>query len=247
MHLHRNEAEGVHRIEEAFTNWFIVEEGDRLTVVDAGFPRSWQTLHRVLGELGRAPGDIEAIVLTHAHFDHMGFVKRAREELRVPVYAHADEVSVAGHPWLFEHERARPAYLRHPSFVKTFTAMGAMGALWVQGTRDLLTYGDGAELDLPGRPRVVFTPGHSRGHCALHLPDRGVVLAGDAFVMLDPYTGMTGPKIVAGAATADSPRALASLDALAALDAGVALTGHGPPWRGELRAAAARAREIGAT
>ena len=32
----------------------------------------------------------------------------------------------------------------------------------------------------PGRPRVVFTPGHTYGHCALHLPDRDVLLTGDA-------------------------------------------------------------------
>lgn len=71
------------------------------------------------------------------------------------------------------------------------------------------------------------------------------MIAGDAFVMLDPYTSRRGPCIVAGAATADSARALASLDALAPLDADVALTGHGPAWRGSLGDAVHRAREAG--
>jgi hypothetical protein len=51
--------------------------------------------------------------------------------------------------------------------------------------------------------------------------------------------------VVAGAATADSTRALASLDGLADLDATTALTGHGPPWRGRLGEAVERARAAG--
>ncbi len=39
--LHLNEAPGVHRVEEAETNWYLVEDGGALTVVDTGFPRSW--------------------------------------------------------------------------------------------------------------------------------------------------------------------------------------------------------------
>jgi glyoxylase-like metal-dependent hydrolase (beta-lactamase superfamily II) len=117
----------------------------------------------------------------------------------------------------------------------------------VKGLQGAATYRDGETLDVPGRPTVVHTPGHTHGHCALHLPDRGVVLAGDAFVTWDPYVASDGPKIVSGAATADSAQALASLDALAALDAGTTLTGHGEPWTGPLAEAAERARAIGPT
>jgi glyoxylase-like metal-dependent hydrolase (beta-lactamase superfamily II) len=97
-------------------------------------------------------------------------------------------------------------------------------------------------LDVPGWPRVVFSPGHTYGHCALHLPDRDALLVGDAFVLLDPYTGRTGPRVVARAATADSERAKASLDVLAATGATVALTGHGEPWRHGVAEAVAKAK-----
>ena len=123
--------------------------------------------------------------------------------------------------------------------------MGAAGAFWVKGLRGGRTFADGEELDVPGRPRAAFSPGHTPGHCALHLPDRGVLLAGDAIVTLDPYTGGKGPRIVAGAATADSVQALASLDALAATGAGVVLTGHGEPWTDGIESAVDRAREAG--
>jgi hypothetical protein len=40
--LDLNVADGVHRVEDAYTNWYLVEDGDRrLTIVDAGVPTSW--------------------------------------------------------------------------------------------------------------------------------------------------------------------------------------------------------------
>jgi glyoxylase-like metal-dependent hydrolase (beta-lactamase superfamily II) len=54
-----------------------------------------------------------------------------------------------------------------------------------------------------------------------------------------------GPRIVARAATADSERALASLDALAETGAKTVLTGHGEPWNAGAEAAAKHARRAG--
>jgi glyoxylase-like metal-dependent hydrolase (beta-lactamase superfamily II) len=71
------------------------------------------------------------------------------------------------------------------------------------------------------------------------------VIVGDALVMLDPYTGTPGPRLVARAATADSERAFASLEPLAATAAGTVLTGHGGPWREGIGKAVAEARRAG--
>jgi glyoxylase-like metal-dependent hydrolase (beta-lactamase superfamily II) len=243
--LERNVAEGVHRIEDAHTNWYLVEEGSRVTIVDTGLPRSWGSLQSALQTLGRRPGDIEAVVLTHAHFDHMGFARRAQQELNVALWAHEQDTGLVSHPWRYDHERSRLPYLRHPTFLKIFSEMTAMGALVVKGSDSVSTYAGGQRLDVPGRPHAIFTPGHTYGHCSLHLPDRGAAIVGDAFVMLDPYTGRRGPCIVAGAATADSGKALASLDVLASTDAATFLTGHGPAWRGRPAEAVERARAAG--
>jgi glyoxylase-like metal-dependent hydrolase (beta-lactamase superfamily II) len=244
--LQRSVADGVHRVEDAYTNWYVVEEQGALTVVDTGHPRSWRSLEALLTALGRDRKAIQAVVLTHAHFDHMGFAERARTELGVPVYAHELELPVTRHPWRYDHERSRVPYmLRHPGFDRAFAAMAAMGALWVKGLGAARTFRDGELLDVPGRPRVVFAPGHTHGHSALFLEGRGVLLAGDAFVTYNPYTASAGPQIVSGAATADSAQALGALEALRATGATTVLTGHGPAWTGGIAAAVERALAAG--
>src|SRR3954451_20920398 len=98
----RDVAPGIHRVEDAFTNWYLVEDGDALTIVDCDVPRSWLSLQAALRELGRGHDAVKAVVLTHAHFDHLGFAERARTKLGVPVYCHENARVVLcgpGEPW----------------------------------------------------------------------------------------------------------------------------------------------------
>ncbi|MBA3427023.1 MAG: MBL fold metallo-hydrolase [Actinobacteria bacterium] len=67
----RDVAPGIHRVEDAYTNWYLVEDGDRLTVVDSGVPNSWRSLHAALRELSKEASAIDAVVLTHAHFERL--------------------------------------------------------------------------------------------------------------------------------------------------------------------------------
>lgn len=244
--LTRGVASGVHRLEHAHVNCYLIEERGAVTVVDAALPATWPLLQRALTAIGRTSRDVRALVLTHAHFDHLGFARRMQEEWGVPVYAHPAEQTIAAHPYSYAHENVRAIYpLRHPGGVPILARMVAAGALAVPGVTDLTFYAPDSVLDVPGAPRIVFSPGHTFGSSALHLADRSALLVGDAVVTLDPYTGRTGPRIVAGAATADSELNLRSLDALAATAARIVLPGHGEPVKDGIGPAVEAAREAG--
>ncbi|MFS0700660.1 MBL fold metallo-hydrolase [Cellulomonas sp. 179-A 4D5 NHS] len=246
MTFHRDVADGVHRLDVGHVSCYLLEgAGGGLTLVDAGLPAVWPVLGRALRELGRRPEDLRAVVLTHAHFDHLGVAERLRRR-GVTVWGHLHEHELARHPYRYSHERTRASYpFRYPRAVPILGGMVRAGALQVRAVREVRPMPTGTRLPVPGEPEVVFSPGHTWGHCALHVRDRDVLFSGDALVTLDPYTAHTGPRIIAGAATADSGLALRSLDALARTRAGLVLPGHGEPWTGGVRAAAAEARSAG--
>jgi glyoxylase-like metal-dependent hydrolase (beta-lactamase superfamily II) len=233
-------------VECAYTNLYLVEDGDRLTMVDAGVPSAWSDVDRALDELGRSREEIAALVLTHAHFDHIGIAERLRREIAVPVFVHENDVPLTQHPLQYAHERSRIPYLANPKAMPIVASLLRSRAFFPTPIAEVTRFSDeNGDLGIPGSPRIVFTPGHTLGHCAIHFPDRDAVISADALVTLDPYTGGTGPQIVSGAATADSDRALSSLDALEETDAKTVLPGHGPVWRDGAAAAAASARSAG--
>ncbi len=238
---------GVHRLEHAGVNCYLLEGQDGLTLVDTALPATWRYLVQALDHLGRTPADIRAVVLTHAHFDHVGMARRLLDTQLLEPFVDPGDAYIARHPYRYLHERMRLQYpLRFPRALPVLLEMTVAGALAVRGvpSADLHVLrdegGEGGELAVPGRPRVLATPGHTKGHVALHLPEADAVISGDALVTLDPYPGAVGPRIVAGAATADSRLALGSVEAIGLTGAGTVLPGHGEPWR-EGAAAAAEA------
>jgi len=242
--LDRDVAPGVHRLEHADTNLYLVEHDDRVLIVDAGLPGAWPHLVEALFELGHGLPSVDGVVLTHAHFDHVGTARRLRQRWDVPVWVHPGDARLARHPYSYRHERPRWRYpLEHPAAIPALGRMALAGALTVRGVPGARPL---SEARLPADAVVLETPGHTDGHVALHLPDRDAVIVGDAVVTLDPYTGRRGPQIVAGAATADSDVALGSLERIAATGARVLLPGHGAPWTGGAEEAVARARRAGA-
>lgn len=242
----REVADGVFLISHVHVNCYLIEDDEGVTLVDAGLPSMWSMVVEVLRRRGRRPNDLRALVLTHGHFDHVGFALRARREWKVPVFVHPDDARLAAHPYRYTPQRNRFLYpLTHPRSLPLLARMAVAGALNVKGVRAVEPLVTGVALPIPGGPTVVHTPGHTDGHCVLHLPDRDTVISGDALVTLDPYTGQKGPQIVASAATKDPRQAMASLNAVAATEATTVLPGHGEPWTQGAQEAVRRAIEVG--
>jgi glyoxylase-like metal-dependent hydrolase (beta-lactamase superfamily II) len=232
-------APGVHRLGNAYINCYLIEDGGRMTLVDAGVPGFRSQLDD--GLLAR----IDAVILTHAHPDHVGIAEHVRVAANAPVSVHeADERqarTAKSHP-----RAASPLpYLRRRATWRFLASTARAGGLRTTKIAEVTTFTDAAQLDVPGRPRIIPTPGHSPGHVAYHLPDRGVLFAGDALCTLNVLTGERGPRMMPAAFAYDVPQALASLAALEPLDADVLLPGHGEPWTGGPAAAVARVRADG--
>ncbi len=239
-------APGVHRLGNAFVNCYLIEDGNRLTLVDAGLPGFRSQLDEYLRSRGRSVSDIAAVILTHAHGDHVGMAERIRLDAPAPVYVHAADEHMAHTAKVHKRDGSLLPYLRRPAVWKLFAMAVRNGAVKPTKIGELTTFTDG-DLDVPGRPRVIPTPGHSPGHVAFHLPDRGVLIAGDALCTYNVLTGARGPQLLPRAFAADAQQGLASLDALERIDAGTLLFGHGEPWTDGPAAAVARAREVGVT
>ena len=101
------------------------------------------------------------------------------------------------------------------------------------------------ELDVPGRPRVIHTPGHSPGHVVFHFAEQGALIAGDALCTWNPLTGRPRAQILPGAFSFSNSQAMTSLERIEDIEAGALLVGHGDPWAAGVGAAVARAREAG--
>ena len=234
--------EGVHRLGPGLVNVYLVEEAGSVTIVDAGMPGDWSDLLNELAAMGRSLDDIQALVLTHGHSDHIGFAEKARKERGVPVSVHeADALLARGRV----KNPAKGTGPVRPLPLLRFIALALRKGGWhIDRLGEVATFGDGATLDVPGSPRVILVPGHTPGSAALHVADRDVLFVGDAIATVAVTTGQVGPQIAPF--TADADQALASLDRLAGIEAGWLLPGHGEPWTDGTAAAIAAVRESAA-
>jgi glyoxylase-like metal-dependent hydrolase (beta-lactamase superfamily II) len=72
----------------SLVNVYVLETADGLAVLDTGFPNSVPKILNGVRELGRQPGDIRHILLSHAHPDHIGSAAALKRATGATVWAH---------------------------------------------------------------------------------------------------------------------------------------------------------------
>ena len=153
---------------------------DRVLVVDPG-----EEAERILAAAGEL-GTVEAILLTHCHFDHIGAVAPVAAATGAPVYCPAIEVPVLADIMAFVPWEGFGPY---ESYEADETVAGGE-------TLELA----GLELD------VIFTPGHSPGHVTYSVRGEEAIFSGDVL-----FQGSVGRVDLPGG---DGPTLIASIGTL---------------------------------
>lgn len=241
-------APGVYGLGSELVNWYLVEGDDGLTAIDAGLQGFARSLEADLAAIAHRPEEITALVLTHSDSDHTGLAPTLRE-LGARALIDADDEPTLAKPGPKGGDASPihmlPLFVR-PGFwrlINHFRSYGALRPAKVEGAE---TFRDGDVLNVPGNPRVVRTPGHTPGHCAILFEGRALFV-GDALCTLNVISRRTGPQLMPAAFNVSNDRCLETLDTLAALEAELVLPGHGDPWTGSPAEAAAKARVLGPT
>jgi len=237
---------GIHRIAlptpflVGRVNCYLIED-EPLTLIDTGpnSGKSLDDLERALGAHGRRIEDLELIVLTHQHMDHLGLLeilaRRSGAEvasfhLLAPYLADWSRSAAA------DDEFAQTVMRRHGVPGDLATVLGSLAAAFrAFGSSGQVTRGlhDGDELELRDRTlRVYHRPGHSPSDTIFSDDEREILIAGDhllATISSNPLVS----RPLSGGADQPRPRALLqyidSMRLTRELPARLVLSGHGDP------------------
>ncbi|MFO7263193.1 MAG: hypothetical protein A6D91_01570 [Bacillaceae bacterium G1] len=211
-------------------------QAEKLTLVDTGpnTDQNWQLLNQALAKHGFSIRDIEQIVLTHHHVDHMGMLHRILQVHPVPVYGHPN-----CRPWL----RREPDFFAwHDDFFMSFyREMNVPEALWhhfkgflqqmekLAGKTDLTgTLQEGEPIPGMSEWRVVETKGHAQSHIALYRERDGLLVAGDHIIRHISSNAIIEPPLTPGAERAKPLlQYMDNLRKCAAMPVTLTLSGHG--------------------
>lgn len=237
-------SEGIYKFDTGPFNWYLIEENGQLTLVDAGFPGHYSVLKKGLKEIGFKIDDIVAIVLTHAHADHIGFAEKVRKKRNVPVFVHKEDAAMAQKalqlPWFGLLSNAWRAYT-----AKMLGVAIVNGVFTFPHLSKVYEISNNALLDIPGKPRVIHTPGHTDGEIVLHLEDRKTLISGDTIVTRNLLTGALGtPQLTNPILNKNYDQAKRSLGLIQEFGELTLLPGHGTPWVGNIKEAVSIAQKV---
>lgn len=226
-------APGVWGMKDVFVNIYMILNpfDGNWVLVDAGLKWSAPKIKKMAEQLFGDDAKPSAIILTHAHFDHVGSLQKLAEEWNVPVYAHYLEI-----PYLTGKSSYPPP---DPS-----VGGGLMSLMSWTFPNDPINIWNHVNVlpedGVPGLPewRYIHTPGHAPGHISLYRESDGVLIAGDAFVTTQQesaFSVMFQLKKVSGPPryfTYDWEQARESVKNLMKLEPEIVATGHGKPMHG---------------
>lgn len=208
--------EGAYLVPMGNANAYLLDAGPELVLVDAGLPGKASIVLDAIRRLGRSPGDLRHLVLTHGHPDHIGSAASIVRETGATTYLHAADAPFAESGGPFRPMTAATGLIQKIVFRLVWHQAERMEPFRID--RHLV---DGETLPLAGGLRVVHVPGHCAGQVALLWQGGRLLIAADA------CTNVVGLGDPVGFEDAEAGRR--SQRKLAGLDFEAACFGHGRP------------------
>ena len=211
-----------------YVNAYMLAEENGLTLIDSGLRSSERRLWKAIARIDRQPSDVNHVLVTHHHADHVGSLAAVKKASGAQAYVHPlDAPVVAG-------EKPRPAANRASIIGRLF---GRMILRLPQNNPEPVPadheISDGDELPMGGGVRVIHTPGHTAGHVSFFVERHGGILfVGDAAANM---LGRIGKPLLIF--TEDMDETKASMRKLAELEFDTACFGHGRVLKGKANAA----------
>ncbi|MEM7124731.1 MAG: MBL fold metallo-hydrolase [Chloroflexota bacterium] len=234
----------IYQLGSRIVNWYLLDSQDGVVIIDTGFSGHWQQLVDALAHLGRTYDQVLAVLLTHAHIDHTGFAERARQRTSADIYIHTIDAKAVRYDHGDMPSELTDNLWRPKTFFAFASAALRQGAFGAKPVAEVNTFEDDDVLDLPSRPQVILTPGHTIGHCAFYLPEEKILFSGDAICTRSPVTLQDHPPHVMEAGD-DKKLALTSLEKFSSLGEILLLPGHGASWKGDAHNAVQNAQKMG--
>ena len=158
-------------------NLWLVEDKDGLILIDTHYRGKETELLAAVAELGKKPGDIHNILLTHCHPDHVGGLAALKPLTSAQAWMHKADAEVVRGRATNVVANVSPGLVNRIMF--NMFIKNTSGAVDPTSIEHEVT--DGEVLPFGGGMRAIHIPGHSAGHTAYFYPGSGgVIFAGDA-------------------------------------------------------------------
>jgi len=202
---------GIHQVDGVNANCYVVV-GEGLVLIDTGLPNNRKRIETYIRDtLKRNPADLETIILTHFHIDHIGNVAELKNISGAKVAVHKDDADyIVG-----KKSMPRPKGVRG-FFFKVISSFFKVKYIYP----DLLL----KDNDLIEGLLCIHTPGHTPGSICLYDSNRKILFVGDILRFMDGK--LEGPP---AQFTMNINEAKKSIKKISTLEFDTMLSGHGEP------------------
>ncbi|MHA6252517.1 MBL fold metallo-hydrolase [Oceanobacillus sp. CAU 1775] len=215
-------------------NFYLVERNESLFLIDAGYNEDifWEYFQSSLQKYGYQLSDLDAILLTHHHIDHVGLVYRIREQHDIPVYIH---------PHAGPKLKRDPFYLyKSYQFFKDLYIKLNTGDLGQKKIESMYKKQMAVEVsaidwnlheiqqDKVFDFEVIHIPGHASDQIAFYIPEEDILFGGDLIIEHQTVSAFIEPPFK-GERVIVLKEHLQSLEKIVNLNPALILSGHGIP------------------